>query len=258
MPPLNNLVFDEPLLVNRTTINSVRSESSSSFERELDCEDPLLKFAFSPRRQKSVSFNHQVEVKYLPSHYDWSEDEKISRWNSEDDYTNFQLDIFNTVYLLRNDPQSIDDTCHSSRGVECRDPIARRRRRQLKQEAWCVVFERQRIQRQMNDETSGYNYLVASMYCHATQTAMRLALDFAAQDEIDANKIIREENQRQNEEMEFFDHSWIGTIASSNSENSSLNSSSELSSGVNNNEEFGFCVWGEQSGFDNSWLRVDV
>lgn len=257
MPPLNNIVFDEPLFDNRTSIDSVRSESSSSFERELNFEDPLLKFAFPPRRQ--VSFNHQVEVQYLPSHYDWSEDEKISRWNSDDDYTNFQLDIFNTVYLLRNDPQSIDDICHSSRGVECRDPIARSRRRQLKREAWCVVFEQQKIQRQMNDEANKYNYLVASMYCQAAQTAMRLALDFAAQDEINANKIQSGQNQHHNEEMDFFDDSWIGTIASSDSENTSLGSSTELSCGDNNTEEdFGFCVWGEQSGFDNSWLRVDV
>jgi len=258
MPPLNNIVFDEPLLADITSINDVRSDSPSSFERELDCEDPLLKFAFPPRSHKSVSFNQQVEVKYLSSHHDWSEDERISRWNTDDDYTNFQLDMFNTIYLLRNDPKSIDDTCHTSRGVECRDPIARRQRRKMKQEAWDVVFGRQTIQRQINDEKNGYNYLVASIYCYTTQAAMRSALNFAAQDEIDAIKIRNEDNQFRNEEVDFFDHSWISTIASSHYESSSFSSSIELSSGENNSDdEVGFSVLGENSGFDNSWLRVD-
>jgi len=257
MPPLNTFDVDEPLVVNRTSPNDVRSNSTSSFERELNDEDHHpWKFAFPRRRQKSVSFNHQIQVEYLPNREDWSEEEKMSRWNSADDYTNFQLDIFTTVYLLRNDPESIDDACNTSRGVECRDPVATRRRRQIRKEAWDVVLERQNIQRQMNDELNGYNYLVASMYCHATQTAMRLALDFAVQDELDANKIRNEDHQRNNEEVYFFDHDWISTIGSSRSENSSL-SSIEISSG-DDDDEFGFCVLGDKSGFDNSWLRGDV
>lgn len=259
MPPLNNFVVDEHLVVSRTSPNTVRSISTSSFERELNDEDPTWKFAFPPRRQqRSVSFNHHIQVEYLPNREDWSEDEMASRWNSADDYTNFQLDIFNTMYVLRNDPESIDDACHTSRGVECRDPIATRYRRQIRREAREVVFERQNIQRQMNDEPNGYNYLIASVYCHATQAAMRLALDFAAQDELDASKIRDEEHQLNNQEVDFFDHDWISTNASSRSENSSLSSIDCSSGDDDDDDEFGFCILGDKSGFDNSWLRGDV
>lgn len=260
MPPYNNVVFDEPLHVESSSVNGARSESPSSFKRQLDSEDHLLKFVFPLRRQKSVSFNHQVEVQYLPSHCDWSEDERLLRWNSDDDYTNFQLDIFNTVYLLRNDPESIDDICHCSRGVECRDPLARRRRRQLKQEAWDAVFtsNRQRTQRRMDDDIN--DYLVARMYSHATQASIRSALDFAAQDEIEASKIRSKDDQCCDKVVDFFDDSWITTVASSYSESFSLSSSTKLYRVENKNtddNEFGFSVWEENSPFDNSWLRMD-
>lgn len=261
MPPYNKFVFDEPLHVESSNVNGVRSESPSSFKRELESEEHILKFAFPHRRQKSVSFNHQVEVQYLPSHCDWTEDERLSRWNTDDDYTNFQLDIFNTIYLLRNDPESIDDICHCLRGVECRNPSARRERRQLKQEAWDVVFtsNRQRTQRRTHDDLYGFNYLVARMYSHATQAAVRSALDFAAQDEIEASKIRREDDQCCDKVVDFFDDSWITTIDSC-SKSSSVSCSTEFPRGENkktDDNDFGFSVWGETSPFDNSWLRMD-
>ena len=263
MPPLNSYVFeDEPLLVsNGRSLNPLRSGSPSSFERESGCEDPQFDFAVpAPRRQKSVCFNKRVEIEYLPSHYDWTEDERKSRWNSEEDYTNFQVDIFNTIYLSRNAPEALDDTHHSYRGVECRDPIMRRRRRQWKKEAWDAVFLRQAIQRQMNDETDGYNHLVAGMYSNASQPSMRAALNLAAQDEIDANQIRSEDNQsRHEEETDCFSHSWISTTYSSQSDESSwISNSIEASSTSDNSEEVGFCVLGEKSGFDNSWLQLEI
>jgi len=125
----------------------------------------------------------------------------------------------------------------------------------LKKEAWNVVFERQRIQRQTKSETNGYIYLVASMYSHAVQAAMRSALDFGAQDEIDAIKIRSEDNKCRREEMEFFNHSWMGTNnISSHGENSS-----HMSTSTNdNNDDFGFCVFGEKSEYDDSWLRLEI
>eukprot|EP00536_Pseudo-nitzschia_multiseries_P010913 jgi/Psemu1/307731/fgenesh1_kg.350_\ len=150
---------------------------------------------------------------------------------------------------------------HSARGVECRDPIATRRRRQIRKEAQDVVFERQNIQRLQEDEPNGYLHLVASMYCYASQTAMRMALDTAAQDEIDANKIRVEEERLRNESVGYFSHDWISTTSMSRDENSSLGSSIEVCSTGGEDEDeddFGFCVFGEKSGFDDSWLRGDV
>eukprot|EP00533_Pseudo-nitzschia_delicatissima_P015009 CAMPEP_0197275092 /NCGR_PEP_ID=MMETSP1432-20130617/13490_1 /TAXON_ID=44447 /ORGANISM="Pseudo-nitzschia delicatissima, Strain UNC1205" /LENGTH=259 /DNA_ID=CAMNT_0042740963 /DNA_START=43 /DNA_END=822 /DNA_ORIENTATION=+ len=258
MPPLNEYAFAEPLLVTSNIIDA-GINSPSSFDRTLECEGLRLPLAFLPPREKSVSFNHQAEVEYLPSHRDWTQEERFSRWYSNDDYTHFQLDIYDTIYLRRNDPESIDDTTHSARGVECRDPIVRRRRRQWKQEAWDAVFEQQRIQRKMNNETDGYNYLVASMYYHLSQPATRAAIDFAARDEIDANEYERQDNTCLDEGfVDLFNDSWISTVASSHSEGSS-NSNLVEGSSVNNggDEDFGFSVFGEKSGFDNSWLMLE-
>lgn len=256
MPPLNTYVFAEPLLVTGDDLDAGRigtPASPSSFNRALDCEDFPLPLAFPPPRQKTVCFNDQVEVEYIPSHRDWTGEERLSRWNSDDDYTNFQLDIFNTIYLLRNDPESLDDTCHSARGVECRDPIVRRRRHQWKQEAWDAVFEQQRIQRELKNDTNGYNYLGASMYYHLAQAATRSAIDFAAQDERDANEYQHEDNTCLDEEIDLFSNTWISTVASSQSETSSTSTLVEDP----DDEDFGFCVFGEKSGFDNSWLTLD-
>lgn len=265
MPPLNHTYLtDEPFVnsdehyIGRSSPTAVCRDLRGSFERELNNEDPAWKFALPPpRRGKAVSFDTQIQVRYIANREDWSQQERFTRWNSADDYTNFQLDIFNTLYLMRNDPGSIDDACHSQRGVECRDPDATKYRRQIRKEAWEVVFERQKIQRQMNDEPSGYNYLVASMYCHATKSAMRLALDFAAQDEIDSKEIQNEGNFSGKDDFDFFDHSWVGvgTSASSRRDSSSFFSPTEKDV---DEGDFGFCVLGETSGFDNSWLRGDV
>lgn len=260
MPPLNNFVFDEPAFVPSNSINDVRSDSPSSFERGSDCEDLRFQFAYPPLRQKSVSFNHHVEVEYIPSHRDWAEDEIRSRWNSNDDYTNFQLDIFNTIYLLRNDPEAIDETSQSARGVEGRDPISKRQRRLWKRKAWDVILEQQNIRRKMNTETSRYHYLVASMYSHVTQVAMRSAIDFAAQDEIDARNFQSEDNHTRKEEIELFNDSWISTVCSSYSESSSISNSVEVSSADTNSSDekaFGFHVFGAKSEFDNSWLTLE-
>mmetsp|Transcript_35926 Transcript_35926/g.75380 ORF Transcript_35926/g.75380 Transcript_35926/m.75380 type:complete len:262 (-) Transcript_35926:135-920(-) len=260
MPPLNQYAFDDPFYVKRTSLHDVRS--SSSFERELHRKaGTTTKSAYPSRRpKKSVSFNNRAQVEYLPTRNEWTEDEKVSRWYSSDDYSRYQLDILNTVYRLRNDPLSMDDVCHCSRGVECRDPIATKRRRQIKREAWGAVFERQRVQRQIRDEIEGYNYLVASMYHNAAQYSMRLALDVGAQDEMDADRIRKEDDRSQQVEMDLFDISWISTSASSMSEKSSFAKTLQCSSSetdYSDNNFSGFAVFGGNQGFDNSWLRAE-
>ena len=253
MPPLNNFVFDEPVFVSHTA----DVDSPSSFDRRsLEIEDPW-KFAFPPattRQQKSVSFSHQVEIQYVPSRCEWTEEETNSRWNSEEDYTNFHLDLFNTIYLIRNEPEAIDDICHSARGVECRDPITKKRRRLWKSQAWDVVFEQQKLQRARNTESSGYHYLVASLYSHFTQVAMRSAIDTAAQDEIDARRYQSESDQTPFDEPDLLNDTWVTSVSTSFSESSSLSNSTEVS-GVD--DDFGFYVFGEKSDFDNSWLRME-
>lgn len=244
--------------MNDASPHAIRgATSTNSFASELDDDDLVWKYAFPPApRKKSISFNTQIRVERLPNRYDWSEEERAARWLSPDDYTNFQLDIFNTIYLLRNDPISMDDATHSARGVECRDPIATRRRRQIRKESRDVVIERQFIQRQRKDEHNGYVHLVASMYCYASQNAMRLALDIAAQDEIDANKI-RIEKERVHDDFDFFNDDWVGANTFSEENSFSRGNPMELSS-LDYDDDFGFSVFGEKTGFDNSWLRGDV
>ncbi|OEU17514.1 hypothetical protein FRACYDRAFT_237932 [Fragilariopsis cylindrus CCMP1102] len=158
MPPLNafidaevSVTIESPDNIEGSKESSFRSSSStSSFDRELnELDDPAWKFALAPpttttttttttisrRRKRSrndnklvVTFNPQVQLEYLPNRYDWPVEEKAARWISANEYIIFQLDISNTVFLLRNDPESIDDDSYSSRGVECKDPEATRPR----------------------------------------------------------------------------------------------------------------------------------
>lgn len=259
MPPLNSF-FDEPVFVSRDRFDATGVDSPSSFDRRsVEVEDPW-KFAFPPaRQQKSVSFFDQAEIQYISSSREWTDEEKRSRWNSDEDYTNFHLDLINTIYLIRNEPESIDDVCHSARGVECRDPIVKKRRRLWKTQAWDVVFEQQKLQRARNEEYSGYHYLVASLYSHFTQVAMRSAIDTAAQDEIDARNYQNENEHTQFEETDLFNDTWITSISSSFSENSSFDNSTEVASVDNSStdDDFGFYIFGEKSNFDNSWLRME-
>jgi hypothetical protein len=313
MPPLNAFIDDEISATiespdkEGSKDSSIRSSSStSSFDRELnELDDPAWKFALAPtttitgrsrrrsRNNKSVTFNPHVQLEYLPNRYDWSVEEKASRWISATEYTIFQLDISNTVFLLRNDPESIDDDYHTSRGVECKDPIATRRRRNTRKEARNVVFERQKIRKERqqqqlieeqqqqqdkdkdkdkdndddddDDDDEDSIYLIASMYSHIAKNSMRQALNFAAQDELDVK------NNLHNVYDCFFDNNWISSVSSTTSTNSGYSSS--LSSSVdlisppdddnnnnnkNDDDEFGFCILGDTLGFDNSWLMGDV
>jgi len=251
MPPLNSFIdsevsardFSENDLID---INIGREFSTSSFDRQLNDVDPAWKFAFPPTRKslKSVSFNGHVRVENLPNRHDWSEEEKKSRWISDNEYTNFKLDVSNTVFLLRNEPESINDTSQSSRGVEYRDPLATLRRRNARKEARNIVFEEQNIRRQNIHERD--DYLFASMYSILTQNATRQALDLAAQDELDAKKFQSNGSQPHHVDNCFFSQDWIGSIPPSH-ENSTLGST-DLSSDEND-DKFGFC---------NSWLRGDI
>ena len=297
MPPLNafidaevSVTIESPDNIEGSKESSFRSSSStSSFDRELnELDDPAWKFALAPpqtttisrrRRKRSrnnnklvVTFNPQVQLEYLPNRYDWPVEEKASRWFSANEYIIFQLDISNTVFLLRNDPESIDDDSYSSRGVECKDPIATRRRRNTRKEARTVVFERQKIrkqqkQQQMIDEQKQDDddvdvddsiYLIASMYSHIAKNSMIQALDFAAQDELDVK------NNLDSVDDCFFDNNWISSVSSSSNSTSSGNSSSTSSVDLlsppddDDDDKFGFCILGDTLGFDNSWLRGDA
>lgn len=295
MPPLNafidaevSVTIESPDNIEGSKESSLRSSSSpSSFDRELnELDDPAWKFALAPptatttisrRRKRSrnnnklvVTFNPQVQLEYLPNRYDWPVEEKAARWISANEYIIFQLDISNTVFLLRNDPESIDDDSYSSRGVECKDPIATRRRRNTRKEARTVVFERQKIRKQQqqmideqqqddDDDVDDSIYLIASMYSHIAKNSMIQALDFAAQDELDVK------NNLDSVYDCFFDNNWISSVSSSSNSTSSGNSSSTSSVDLlsppdddDDDDKFGFCILGDTLGFDNSWLRGDA
>jgi hypothetical protein len=285
MPPLNAFIDAEVSATIESPDNEGKespyrsSSSTSSFDRELnELDDPAWKFALAPpttisgrsrcRNNKSVTFNSQVQLEYLPNRYDWPVEEKASRWISDNEYIIFQLDISNTVFLLRNDPESIDDDSYTSRGVECKDPIATRRRRNTRKEARTVVFERQKIRKQQQQMIDGQQdddddddsiYLIASMYSHIAKNSMRQALVFAAQDELDVRNNLHSVYDC------FFDNNWISSVSSSNSTssgNSSSLSSVDLLSPPDDDDDdddkFGFCILGDTLGFDNSWLRGDV
>ncbi|VEU33369.1 unnamed protein product [Pseudo-nitzschia multistriata] len=260
MPPLNQNYVVDDLFVNHTVPTTRDGDQSAFCGKEPTIDDLTRQFTDYSEEKKSVSFHPRVQVASIPNRCDWSQQERAARWNSRDDYTRFQIDVLNTVYLLRNDPESIDDTSHTLRGAECRDPIATRRRRHTRREAQDVVFERQHIQRQVYDDPNRFVHLVASMYFQASKTSMRLALDAASQDEIDANKIRQEDKIRQEKlqkkDVNFLDKDWA-SVFSIDKDNNFLGSPPEYSF-VDDDDECGFCILGETSDFDNSWLRAEI
>ena len=200
------------------------------------------------RRKSSVSFHEDIRVEFLPTRHDWSEEEKNSRWISNDEYLGFQLDVSNTLFLLRNQPESINEVTISSRGVECRDPSITYRRRTMRKEAKQIVFARQRIQnKQMNDNHHHHyqdeGYLIACLSILA-QNAMQQALNFAAQDELDAKKF---QNVVHNQPNSDVDDLLFGY--------DEISPQSFISSGTNTAAA---ATSDDTTEFDNSWLQEYV
>jgi len=278
MPPLNdNFIIDaNNSILGGNHSNDYRPYNNSSFvDRELvgSGEEAAFQFALPPsstktppgyrdrnRSNKSVSFSDQVEY-YPPNqeHNCWplSEEEKNSRWASAADYGKFQLDVFRTVYMLQNHPESINDDLSGwcARGVECRDPEAVRLRSRSRREAWGVVLGRQKIKRQRAIDDDG-DYWIATLYGQVAQASLQLALKFAAQDELYARNIRNEEDlHNHNDDIGFFGRDWISCVSSSSplcSKNTSLSSCDSmpdlLSCPINDVNPFG------GGNYDDSWL----
>ena len=201
------------------------------------------------RRKSSVSFHEDIRVEFLPTRHDWSEEEKNSRWISNAEYLGFQLDVSNTLFLLRNQPpESINEMTISSRGVECRDPSITYRRRTIRKEAKQIVFARQRIQnKQMNDNQHHHyqdeGYLIACLSILA-QNAMQQALNFAAQDELDARNFQNVVHSQPNSDV---DDLLFGY--------DEIRPQSFISSGTNTAAA---ATSDDTTEFDNSWLQEYV
>lgn len=255
MPPLN--FNDDTDFLTRDFSNSHAKGSSIGREDRTNVFinpqqndiDPTWKFAYPPKRKncrKSVSFHEHIRVEFLPTRYDWSEEEKNSRWITNNDYLGFQLDVSNTLFLLRNEPESIDDASHSSRGVECRDPSITHRRRNARNEAKNIVFEWQRMYKQINNNNDQDGYLIACLSLLA-QNSMQQALDFAAQDELDAKKfqnVVHHPPNNVDDDDLLFGYDEI-SLLSTKSQNSSFISTDTSTTASSD----------DTTDFDNSWLR---
>ncbi|KAG7347426.1 hypothetical protein IV203_016131 [Nitzschia inconspicua] len=204
--------------------------------------------------RKRVTFHTGSELrstKWIASFSEWSPEEQASRWYTQEEYGNLRRDVFHTLYLLRNRPESLDGVSYTARGVECRDPAVVGRRQRYKQLAWQAVFEEQEALRKDGDASGDRDWL-ATLYSNAARPALHEALDLAALDEVEANQIYREEQQRliPNEDDAFSDD-WIRSISS----HSTDTDDSITGFSHKHDEESGFCVFGPASAFDDDWIR---
>mmetsp|Transcript_4245 Transcript_4245/g.7791 ORF Transcript_4245/g.7791 Transcript_4245/m.7791 type:complete len:244 (+) Transcript_4245:222-953(+) len=240
MPPLNRY-FDG------STASPSPTGSCVSFE-SLRRDDVCFEFAHPSRTSpNSVSFGEAdgiEDVQYLEHHCDWSEEERFSRWYSAEEYAIFRRDASNSLYLLRNCPEKLDGVTNTARGVECRNPAVLGRRQSVKQQAWNAVFEEQKACWNNPDNIS---VCIAMAYSQVSRPALLEALNMAATDELEVASYRLEESQKAAVEAGFADD-WISSISSGEEYSSS---STEVGDGA----EFGFCVFGDSSGFDENWLK---
>lgn len=253
MPPLNRWLESQPL-DGRSTHSCIATAASD------DVYDEAFKFSHR-RRRTSVKFNDTIaQVDFIDHHCEWTQEERSARWHSQGDYACFRRDVFSTVYMLRNHPETVDDTETTARGIECRDPLAVERRQYVKQCAWNAVFEEQHVQRKNREEMSspfdGEGEWIATLYSHAAKAALREALDFAALDQIAA--INHQMEGKINDAQDEFNDDWISSISSLSPSASSLSSNEESSRAFDSDDEFGFAILGGAPGFDDSWITRDL
>lgn len=259
MPPLNKDLVVEGCLLSQHLDNVSSPTGSCASLGDLNGMHGD-KFEHPPRCHRSkkvVSFqtNPLQQVHYVkPSSY-WTNDERLCKWHSHDDYIIFRQDVFHSLYLLRNHPESFDEKSHTARGIECRHPTTVTRRQSVKQQAWRVVFEAQEALRLElpRDQPESFDWM-ASKYSNAARPALQEALQFAVLDEIQAKDIYREgvppaENSTWKQlDDDGFSDDWIRSI-------SSLNDDINVAASKKSEKQGGLSVLGAQSGFDDSWIR---
>jgi hypothetical protein len=238
--------------------------SLEELEQLKSAQHPQSKENENARKCKRVSFQTKEElqqVELIAPSSEWSEEEQLSRWHSQEDYGNFRSDVFHTLYLLRNHPESLDGVTYTARGVECRDPAVVGRRQHVKHLAWQAVFDEQEALRKdaSTENSSRQDDWMATLYSSAARPALREALDLAALDEIQA-KEIHNEGKKQGDvyhDEDSFSDDWIRSISSHSTSSTTSEDSSFVPS--NSGDESGFCVFGaaSASGFDDDWIRGD-
>jgi hypothetical protein len=272
MPPLNRHHEDD------VGVSSSASSSSSShslyhpapidsptsscinlndFDRSVD------KFAQGFRGgPKKVIIQEQVTIQYIPRHNDWSIEERRNRYYTQEEYFEFKRDVFTTLFYIRNYPDRLDNVLYTGRGVECRDPTIAAKRQQVKQLAWSVVFDEQRQRSCQGEEGQPHDdSCMATMYSNATKPALSEALYLAASDELEVATCCRldgDENHHYGRSNDGFSDDWISSISLSLSNLSlSRSSTAAFECSYEDDNDCGFAVFGEPTGFDDSWIRGD-
>jgi hypothetical protein len=95
---------------------------------------------------------------------------------------------------------------------------------------------------------------MATLYSNAAKPSVLEALDLAALDEMEVNEFYKQDQANCDCVVEDFSDDWIRSVSSSCGEQSK---NTATKSTTEKEEESGFCVFGDPSGFDDSWLRGD-
>ena len=184
----------------------------------------------TPTSERRVRFSEENQIHQIISREDYSVQEIDECWYTASEYVSFRQNICMTVYLHKIDPNRIDGTEYTMRGVEHRVEGASSRRYSIRSRAKSAVLDEQDFQDGLGEASVNY---IAAAYSSVTKDAVFEALNLAALDQLD---IFRYQNEAAYDDI--FNDDWISSI-------------SATSDAIEVDVSFS----DDASGFDDSWLR---
>jgi len=225
MPPLNRPYSREDSLLWEYPTSDLPKQQS------ILCRESLRPLR---RKRKHVTFNEFVATRTVLARSDYTPQEKMDSYLSAEDFEATRINMGETLYLIRNEPQLIDDESYTVRGMECRLKDVTKRRHQMRAVTRTIVMNGQKIQR--GCESLGEDW-VARTYAQTARAAVMESLQVAAQDAIDAQRY-----QEACTAPDMFSDEWITSLFDNTECNSMIPPSP--------------CILShDASGFNDSWLR---
>ena len=142
MPPLNRLLEDQENNVWRRP-----TSPHGSFSALPDSPwKPATPDVTAGRSGRRARFSETNQVHTVISRESYSEQEIEDCWSTASEFASFRQDVCTTVYLLKTDPNRVDDVEFTMRGVEHRMEEGANRRCFLRYRAKTAVFDEQDFQ----------------------------------------------------------------------------------------------------------------
>lgn len=234
MPPLNRLLEGQENNLWRYQASQQNETSRGSYTAL--SESPLKVTVGPTLASPIVRFSTEVTSFSTICRGDYSDQEIENCWYTASEYASFRQDVCNCVYLCKIEPSRIDEVEYTMRGVEHRTEEGAIRRYTLRSRGKSSVLDEQDFQDGIGESSV---QAIADIYSRAASDAVYDALNFAAMDQLEA-----ERHQHEVISEEIFSDDWISSISTAELDAPAC----EVFEG-----DMGFLE--EVSGFDDAWLR---